>query len=62
MTDHLFSDGLISRAWENIPPFGWGIDGVNSAVLHQERNPDICQKSGKTLVNKVLENDGWQWG
>lgn len=60
-----FSDGLNqSGMGKHSTPFGWGIDGVNSAVLHQvERNPDISARNlAKTLVNKALENDGWQCG
>jgi hypothetical protein len=60
-----FSDGLTqSGMGKHSTPFGWGIDGVSSAVLHQtEQNPSISARNlAKTLVNKALENDGWQCG
>lgn len=60
-----FSDGLNqSGMGKHSTPFGWGIDGVNSSVLqHINENPYISARNlAKTLVDKALENDGWQCG
>lgn len=60
-----FSDGLNqSGMGKHSTPFGWGMDGVNSCILHYiNENPNVSARNlAKSLVDKALENDGWQCG
>lgn len=59
------SDGLNqSGMGKRQTPLGWGINGVTDYTLKSlNEKPDISARNlSKMLVDKALENDGWQCG
>lgn len=59
------SDGLNqSGMGKHSTPLGWGMDGVHNFIQQSIKdNPFISARNlAKSLVDKALENDGWQCG